>query len=246
MIKVDVKMTGADQVRAVLSGHAKQLPFAAALALTRTAKTVMDEQQGLLPAELDRPKPGTVKALRLEKATKTNLTATVQFKNRGEGVPAAEFIGHNITGGRRGMKRSELMLQSAGILPGGMVTIPGAAARLDSYGNMSRGQIVSILSYFRTFGAVVAGGKKLNSGRMNRAAKSRAKPLEYFVVAPGARMPAGIWERTATKAKPVLMFVKPGSHRKLVKFHETAQRVVARDWNANFDRAFADAVRSAR
>jgi hypothetical protein len=246
MIKVDVKVTNSDAVRAMLAGQQRQIPFAAAVALTRTAKTIMDEQQGLLPAELDRPKPATVRALRMERATKANLTATVRFKERGEGVPAADFLGHNIAGGRRGMKRSELMLQAAGILPGGMLTIPGTAARLDAYGNMSRGQIVSILSYFRTFGTVTSGGKKINSGRMNRATKSRAKPVEYFVVPPGGRMPAGIWQRTATQAKPVLMFVKPGSHRKLVKFHETAQRVVARDWTANFNRALDEALRSAR
>ncbi len=246
MIKVDVKVTNADAVRAMLAGQQRQIPFAAAVALTRTAKTIMDEQQGLLPAELDRPRPATVRALRMERATKSNLTATVRFKERGEGVPASEFIGHNITGGRRGMKRSELMLQAAGMLPAGMVTIPGKAARLDAYGNMSRGQIVSILSYFRTFGTVSVDGKKINSGRMNRAKKSRAKPVEYFVVPPGARLPAGIWQRTPTQAKPILMFVAPGNHRKLVKFHETAKKVVERDWTANFNRALDEALRSAR
>jgi len=209
-----------------------------------------------MPAELDRPKPATTRAMRVEKARRDNLTAIVRLNENGEGVPAAEFLRHNIIGGRRGMKRSEMMLSAAGILPSGMYTIPGAAAKLDSYGNMSRGQIVSILSYFKTFGLAVfdrdthsrqgsRGGKKgklINTKRMNRV---RAATVNYFVVPPGQRMPAGIWERTKTNAKPVLMFVTPGAHRKLLKLHEAGERVVRRDWNRIFDAAFADAIRTA-
>lgn len=242
MIRIKVDVKGLDMALARLAGMHKQVRFAAAVGLTRTAKAVMDEQQKILPRELDRPKPGTVRGMRFVKATPANLEATVMFRRRGEGVPAAEFIGHNISGGRRGMKRSEMMLRAAGILPAGLYTIPGKAAKRDAYGNMSRGHIVSILSFFKTFGNEQL---KLNSPRMNRAKKSRSK-AQYFVVLPGEKMPAGIWERTTKQAKPVLMFVNPGQHRKLVKFHETASLVVKRDWDRMFSRAFNDAMRTAR
>ena len=247
MIKVEIQ--GMAALQAHLAGMGKQVKFAAAVALTRTAKAVMDEQQRLLPGELDRPKPGTVRAMRTTKATRDNLTATVEFKKRGEGVPAAEFIGHNVSGGRRGMKRSEIMLRQAGILPDGLYTIPGKEAKLDAYGNMSRGQIVSILSYFRTFGAT-----PLNTRRMNMTDKTRARMTkrraDYFVVPVHdrkAKLYPGIWKRNPDNTlAAVLMFVKPGQHKKLVKFHQTGERVVRRDFNKNFDRAFADAMRSAR
>ena len=249
MLKIDVRLEGVQQVMAMLNRRRDQIPFAIASALTKTAKAVMDEQQRLLPAELDRPKPSSVGAMAIETATKVNLQAAVKFKKRGEGVPAEEFLRHNISGGRRGMKRSEIMLRSAGILPEGLYTIPGKEAKLDAYGNMSRGQIVSILSFFRTFGAT-----RLNSKRMNATDKSRARraknKTDYFFV-PVAdrrlRLHPGIWQRQGdNNLAPVLMFVRPGQHKKMIKFHETARRVVDRDFNRLFDQAFANAVGTAR
>lgn len=246
MIKVEIQ--GLNKTLAHLAGMQKQVRFAAAVALTRTAQAAKVEVARLMPAELDRPKPGTTKALRVEKATRYDLTAVVRLMNRGEGVPSSEFIGHNITGGRRGMKRSELMLRAAGILPDGLYTIPGKEAKLDAYGNMSRGQIVSILSYFRTFGIT-----PLNSSRMNMKDKTRARMVkrrgEYFVVPVRDRKAGlypGIWRRAGNELQPVLMFVKPGTHKKLVKIHETGRRVVQREFQKVFMQAFAEAMRTAR
>ncbi len=246
MIKVQVQ--GMDKLVAQLQGMSKQVKFATAVALTRTAQAVKDDLGRLMPTELDRPKPTTTKAMRIEKATKEKLTAVVRLANRGEGVPSQEFIGHNVTGGRRGMKRSELMLRAAGILPDGLYTIPGKEAKLDAYGNMSRGQIVSILSYFRTFGIT-----PLNSARMNMKDKTRARMVqrrgEYFVVPVRDRklgLYPGIWRRSGNELQPLLMFVSPGTHKKLVKFYETGERVARRDFNRHFDQAFAEAMRTAR
>lgn len=257
---ISVELHGFDGLVSRFANPGKHVRFAAAVALTRTAVAVRDEQQRLLPGELDRPKPQTVRAMRFTRATPSNLSAVVEFNKRGMGgAPAAEYLGHNISGGRRGMKRSEQMLMAAGILPRGCSTIPGSAASLDSYGNMSRGQIVSILSYFKAFGIAVfaentrsrqgsRGGKKgdlLNTGRMNRSAKSRGQH-EYFIVPLGGRLAAGIWERTKTKAKPILMFVAPGMYKSIIEFQRTADRVVRRDFNRQFDQAFQDAMRTAR
>lgn len=246
---IKVKIEGMDKTLAHLAGMQKQVRFAAAVALTRTAQAAKAEVWRLMPAELDRPKPGTTKALRVEKATRYDLTAVVRLLNRGEGVPSSEFIGHNITGGRRGMKRSEMMLRAAGILPDGMYTIPGKEATFDSYGNMSKGQIVAILSYLRTFGrATYKDGSLMNSSRMNRGQKTKARAV-YFVVPIRDRklgLYPGIWKRAGKELQPVLMFVKPGTHKKLVKIHETGERVVQREFNKLFDQAFADAMRTAR
>ena len=247
MIKVEIQ--GLDVALAKVAGMQKQVQFAAAKALTQTAVKVREDIGRNMPSELDRPKPGTTRALRVEKATRENLTAVVRLNNRGEGVPSQEFIGHNVTGGRRGMKRSEIMLQRAGILPSGMYTIPGKEAQLDAYGNMSRGQIVSILSYFRTFGSTPLNSKRMNMTDKARAARARRR-TDYFVVPIRDRklkLYPGIWQRQGDNTlAPVLMFVKPGTHRKLVKIYETGDKVVARDFNRLFDAAFADAMRTAR
>ena len=72
---------------------------------------------------------------------------------------------------------------------------------------------------------------------------------EYFLVPVRDRkmgLYPGIWRRAGNELQPVLMFVKPGTHKKLVKIHETGERVVRRDFNRNFDQAFAEAMRTAR
>jgi hypothetical protein len=254
---IKVRIDGLDKTLAHIAGMGKQVRFATKNALNELAFKIRSDVSAGMSQDLDRPKPATSRAVRVEKATKENLTAIIRLNERGEGVPSAEFLKHNIIGGRRGMKRSEMMLQASGILPSGMYTIPGAAAKLDSYGNMSRGQIVSILSYFKTFGIArfgqdtrhrqgSRGGKKgdlINTSRMNRV---RAAAVNYFVVMPGEKLPAGIWERTKARAKPVLMFVSPGNHRKLLKMYERGEKAVKRDWNRIFDKQFSQAMRSAR
>lgn len=259
---IKVKIEGMDKTLAHLAGMQMQVKFAAAVALTRTAQAAKVEVARLMPAELDRPKPGTTRALRVEKATRYDLTAVVRLLNRGEGVPSQEFIGHNVTGGRRGMKRSELMLRAAGILPEGLYTVPGKEAKLDAYGNMSRGQIVSILSYFKTFGLVsraggfagswgsLGSGDKnfINTGRMNRVKNTRSRDVYFFVPIRDRKLGLypGIWKRAGKELQPVLMFVKPGVHKKMVKIHETGERVVKREFSQLFNKAFADAMRTAR
>jgi hypothetical protein len=186
--------------------------------------------------------------MRVEKATKEALTAVVRFTERGEGVPAAEYLRHNITGGRRVLKRSEIMLRAAGILPEGMLTIPGKAAKLDAYGNMSRGQIVSILSYFRTFGRTPLNSTRMNMTRVSRARMERRR-RDYFVVPIRDRklkLYPGIWQRDGNELKPLLMFVSWGIHKPLLKLDLRTRRVVQRDFGRLFDQAFSDAMRTAR
>ena len=48
--------------------------------------------------------------------------------------------------GPRVDKASERNLRARGILPAGMFVVPAEGARLDQYGNMSRGQMIQILS----------------------------------------------------------------------------------------------------
>jgi hypothetical protein len=254
MITIKIDTSAADKL---LLAASKQARFAMAVALTRTAGAVQKELSARMPSELDRPKTSTVRAIKVEKATKETLTAVIRYKRAGEGVPSEEFLAHNVRGGLRPDKRSEIMLRNSGLLPTGMQTIPGAAAKLDRHGNMSRGQIVSILSFFRTFGSARfsedragrGGGRQgelLNSARMNRAARTRSTQ-SYFVVMPGdGRLPAGIWQRTAHQAKPVLMFVKRGRYRPLIKMQATGQAVVRRDFNRHFDAAFRQAMATAR
>lgn len=246
-MKITVDVTGVDRVIANLKDMEKQVRFATAVALTRTAVDVANEAEGVMPRDFDRPKPYTVKGSYIVKATKTSLEAKVGIKDRIAGYLAPN-IGKN---GRRPRtyKNSERMLRAAGILPSGRYTVPGKEARLDEYGNMSRGQIVQILSYFRTFGLT-----GLNTGRKNATDKSRArlakKNADYFVVPVANRklgLYPGIWQRNGrSDLVPVLMFVSQPQYRAIYDFYGNAARKADRVFYAEFKTALADALRTAR
>ena len=51
----------------------KQMPFAAALGLTNTAKKVMKVEQRMMVKQLDRPTPFTVKGVRWQGANKADF-----------------------------------------------------------------------------------------------------------------------------------------------------------------------------
>ena len=72
----------------------KQIPFATAKALTLTAKDAQRSVQRQMPAKLDRPRPQTIKALRVKPATKRRLQAEVYFLDW-----AADFMRYQVAGG---------------------------------------------------------------------------------------------------------------------------------------------------
>ena len=245
LLTVEVDLT---QVMGEVNLAEKQVRFATALALTRTAYRVSAAEGAGVKQAFDRPTPATQRAFQVDKATRDNLTATVSIKQRTSGLPADEYLHANMVGGNRAMKRSEIMLQAAGILPPGMQTVPGAGAKLDAYGNMSRGQINQILSYFQTYGITT-----LNSGRMNMTAAKRAKMSArraYFVVPVADRtvkLFPGIWQQDGPRnIKPVLLFVKPGVYKAIFAFEDIGAKEVQAAFNDEFETAMADAMRTAK
>lgn len=236
-IKIDTSSLQALAAR--IGGMSKQVTYAASRAINSVAFKVMREESAGTSA-FDRPKPATRSAFRVEKSTKQNLTATIAVKSRGQGgLPANEYLHPSIKGGRRGFKRSEIMLRAAGILPAGMFTAPGRGAKLDAYGNMSRGQIAQILSYFQTYGKTA-----LNSTRMNMSQEKRAKMQSknaYFVI-PNR----GIWQRNGKAITPILMFISKADYKIIFDFEKIAQHVIEREWDREFSSALEDAIRTAR
>ncbi len=94
-----------------------QLPFAAALALTRTAEIGRDEVIRGLPQTFDRPTPFTMRGITIISARKTRLEARVLVKDI-----QAEYLRLQELGGTRQPRKSAL------ITPGGIA--------LNQYGNI--------------------------------------------------------------------------------------------------------------
>lgn len=252
MMQITFDVKGLEILKANLSGMEKQVSFAASVALNATAKAVEEAERNAIGTKLDRPKPQTYRATYLTRSTKYNLTASVGIKDRSSGVPASEYLAPNIgASGRtpRSYKRSEAMLRAVGILPEGLYTVPGKGAKLDAYGNMSRGQIVQILSYFRSFGKTA-----LNSTRMNATDKYRARlskqQRQYFVVPVSDRklkLYPGIWQETQGRGlSPVLMFVSRPVYTAIYDFYGIGAKVAASRFDEELTKAFRIAIRTAR
>ena len=199
----------------------------------------------------DRPTPYTLSSTYLKPATKNSLVAHVKLKDSAfKAVPASKFLAPQITGGGRPLKRFERALRSVGALPSNMYVVPGEAARLDAYGNMSPGQIVQMLSYFRAFPEVgyranITEKRKLSLAKGNR----KRYGIAYFVGRPGGG-PLGIWQREihglGSRIRPVMIFVSRAYYEARFDFAGVAQKIIERELPAQLNLAWAHALATQR
>lgn len=219
----------------------RQLPFAAAKALTLTAKRVEKRLQDEMRGALTSATPYTLKSQYVKPATKRDLVAEVGIKDRkpARGTAPAVLLKEHFTGGARGNKPMEVALRARRALPPGYVVVPGAGMPLDAYGNPKRAAVAEVL------GALKAG--------INVYSKrgKRMSTVGYFVVPIGSADPRtrhlepGIYRRVTAAdgraAIPVFLFVQRADYRKRIDLPRLARETVARE----FDGIFADALRGA-
>lgn len=233
----------------------EQMPYATAVALTRTAKAAKEEIERQLPSLIDRPTPYTMRGFRLYPATKRKLLAEVDFRPAfGKGTSARDYLSPLVYGGERKLKAFERSLKQAGLLPSGYAALPGAAAKIDGYGNMAPGQIVQILSYFKAFGEQ---GYSANMTDKKRAALARGskrtgkRGVAYFSGRPGnGRLPLGIWQRISFGAagsaiKPVIIFLPKPTYRQQLDVPGIAKRVIDERFAQELKIAVGQAQRTA-
>lgn len=242
----------------------RQMRYATSVALNKTAENVRDAIRGKMQQVFDRPTPYTLNALRIQRANRDALTAKVDFREAsGKGIAADRYLGAQVYGGPRQEKRFEAAMRRTGKTARRFL-VPGAGAVLDAYGNVSRGQIIQVLSYFEALGN--------NGYRANSTAKSRRRlaklgkaeggykkigGVQYFISrgkgtqANGRRQPldAGVWRKTGihgVDVKPVFLFVDQPQYRPLLPFYETAEEVFTESFDAQFDTALDAAISTAR
>lgn len=244
----------------------RHIPFATARALTMTAEDARVKLTKEISTVFDRPVPFTQKSIFKKGATKAKLSAMVWVKDDGatKGTPAVKYLAPQIYGGKRNLKRFEKALQAIGILPPGMIAVPGKAAEKDAYGNMSRGQIVRLLSYFQAFPQSGYRANITDRGKARLAKGNQAKGVrgvDYFALGrQTGKLSPGIYKRIkytggdALKvshlqkggAKPVVLFVREATYRKRWRFFETSKRVSEARFPARFEQALANALATAR
>lgn len=252
----------------------RQLPFATAKALTLTAKEAQAETYKEFERKFDRPTPFTMRSLFIKPATKRDLTAEVFVKDRAIGGKnpnsIAAMLRHQFGGGPRIVKVMESALRRAGLLGQGEFIVPGAAAKLDRYGNVSRGQLAQILSQIGVGGAgydnaptnsrrsrknVAKAGKifwsrgpGMPSGGSYRGSRKKFDPSTgAYDGTSYQHLPRGAWMRDGRSVKPLLLVVGSApNYRRRIDMDRIGKEAVARHFNRIFAQTYREAVETAR
>lgn len=237
-----VQVSGLEEVLGDIRRLAGDLPGRAmADALNHTANQVRQALQAEMASVFADPTPFTLNALRVLNATPRSLEAAVWVKDEkprnAKGMAPEDWVAPQVFGGARTVKKSEALLRVRGILPAGKFVVPGRGARLDAYGNLSRGHLLQMLS----------GLKALNREGYTADASARWRSFRkgheraFFVLRRG-RTPIGIAERRGKALAVVLAFVDEPSYTRRLDFHGVAERVAGERLAANLDKALLDAL----
>lgn len=247
MFKTRIEVKGLDLAIARNARMRQAVLPATISALNATGDQILKALKDQMIKDFDRPTPYTLNSLTRTKAKAGKLYVTILPKDwaAGKGTEADKYLKPEIYGGDRNVKRFELALRRKRILPFDMYAVPGSGATLDAYGNMSRGQIVQILSFFG--GAEKSAGYTANmtekgKARLAKGSRKRGRGFEYFVARPGNKhnLHPGIYQRfifawgKANEVKAVLIFVKKPVYRKRYRWGELASETAMTNWAGNF------------
>jgi hypothetical protein len=259
MLTIGAKVIQPDLLRALKDAQS-QLPFAVARALTATIKDVREAEVAEMRKVFQAPTPFTLRSLYLRPATKARLEASTWLKD----TKGPHYLVPQILGGGRPLKRFEQRLVMNGYMRQDQRAVPAAGAKLDAYGNMSKGQIVQILSQLRT--AVVQGD--FSNATNSKRSRAKRSAVAYFVSQGsngrragfrGSRgkgqmyeqhLPPGVWARHqfswGSSVKPVLLFVRGTRYNKRFDFYTVAERTVERMLPLRVQASVDEALRTAR
>jgi hypothetical protein len=206
----------------------RQVKYATAVALTRTAKRLQKLAEEEVAKVFDRPTKFVQQGFYTKPASPANLEAIVGIKDR-----QAKVLLPHITGGGRDLKPFEQKL-ATDAKSGAGYWVPGDGIKLNAAGNLTKGQIVQIAQ------------------GLQRTGKYADVFVGYPDGHPGA--PFGIWGRkikgrgrnASAGIIPLLVRIKSPSYRQRFDFHGIAEKHAQRIFNEEFDRAFSQAMASAR
>lgn len=237
-----IQVTGLEDALGAIQHLAGDLPGRAiADALNHTANQVRQHLQAEMASVFKDPTPFTINAVRVLNATPKSQEAVVWVKddkdNNSKGKAPEDWVAPQVFGGQRAVKKSEELLRRRGILPAGKFIRPGNGARLDAYGNLSRGHLIQILSGLKVLNR---DGYTADASKQWRSfVKGHEKA--FFVIRRG-KTPIGIAERRGKTMAVVLVFMNEPNYTRRLDFHGVAERVADAKLAANLDKALLDAL----
>lgn len=242
---LSIKLQGLQEVRAALKEFSdRRFANAVSTSLTRAAKEMGSEWQEQINRRLDRPVARTQSATTFVSATALTLQSKVLVKDQMAGTAPATYLNPQERAGGRGVKKFEQALQASGAMPRGYVLVPGRGAKLDSYGNVSRSQIIAVITqlgtdyspgYRRVIPKTVAGRLRVMAKRGN----------SFIAVQPGEEkqlgVSAGIYEKSGDGAlKAVFLFKRAVRYRKVLDLERTAAQQAPDIIGKEFARAVSE------
>lgn len=268
---ISVKADLREVTRYLTDLEKRQIPFAAMNAINTmmfgARKALIREMQ----QSLDRPTPYTLNATKVEKATKKNWAARVWIKDKDSaglgdvrrGNIPANFLLPHIRGGQRNVKGFEKQLIGEGLMPPGYYVTPGSGAKIDQYGNWSRGELKQILAYFGAFpddGAQKnTTDKKKASMRRGGTRKSKGRikyGVSYFIAYPNRERTKhlfpGIYRKTyiadgVTALDMIVRYVKQRPrYSTRLDFYGVQNAYVRKNFKAEFAREIRRAISTAK
>lgn len=245
-MRIDVQLSGLQQMRAQLAGVSdRRLAAIAATGLTRTAKRASALWQERIDAKVDAPVALTRKAVRIEPARATKLSAKVALKDvNSKGLSQAEYLHQHEYGGGRVAKKFERSLIASGVMPQGYITVPGRGAGRDAYGNVPRSTIIAVLRQVAT--SVTKGYQQVLPRSAAKRAKANAQHgTRYFVMPVGnpQGVSPGIYSRDAMGAlRMVFAFRRTVSYSRKLTLEQAARDVIPTIAAEELERALRESL----
>lgn len=245
----------------------RQIPFAVARTLTQVAQQAKASTEAAMAGKFDRPTPWTMKSLYYVPASKNdNPIMSRVWLMDGQARPGGRagqnklaVIGHQFLGGDRPRKLIEYWLQRAGLIGANEYVAPGERARLDRYGNISRGQVQQIMSQLRlgVDAAAWSSGSKRSKRNVAKAGEM------FFSRGPGnwfgrrswqngrtQNLPKGVWMRIrfghGQAVVPILMVIRKPRYSQRIDLVGIGHKVHERNFHRLYRENFAEAMRTAR
>jgi hypothetical protein len=222
-MRVEVK--GLDLLAKLPARMLHEAPYVAARSLTTLAVESKRRIDAEMRRRFDRPSPWALRAIAFEPASKSRLSSAVGLRaDSVSGGNWTDSMAPQFEGGGREQKRFERRLQRSYV-------VPGRAATLDRYGNVSRADIRSILRY------VGSPGSAPLKSRARRRIESRFGRSLFLTS-------RGVFRRdNAGESAPLLLFAKAPRYQRRIDLHGITTRVADRRAGQIIIEALAAVVR---
>lgn len=215
----------ADKVVGLLDKmQTKVFPKALKDAANELGRIVHEGMKGEMKKRFDRPTDWTLGSLKFKEATTFKPEVNIWLKDQfTKGTAASQYLDPQIRGGSRHLKRHELKLIAANIMPADMYAVPAKNAPLDGYGNMP----VDIIN--RILGDVRANGDQTPKASYRK--RKGWKKTNYFFAGGkkySMHLRPGIYWNLNGLIVPVLIFTRSPQYTIRYPFYEIGKDIYDR------------------